>query len=70
MEDYIQKNIISPNNKFTKPTSVNLVFISGDMEDIDFLHTYDLYRKDPSTKKYHDAVGMMGFGGKYNFYFF
>lgn len=70
MEDYIQNNIISSNNKFTKPTSVNLVFISGDMEDIDFLHTYDLNRKDPSTERYHEAVGMMGFGGKYNFYFF
>jgi len=70
MEDYIQKNIIVPNNKFTKPTAVNLIFISGDMDDIDFLHTYDMYKKDPATQKYHDAVGMMGFGGKYNFYFF
>ena len=70
MEDYIQNNIISSNNEFTKPTSVNLVFISGDMEDIDFLHTYGLNTKDPSTNKYHEAVGMMGFGGKYNFYFF
>ncbi|MDA1346636.1 MAG: hypothetical protein O3C48_05405 [Crenarchaeota archaeon] len=70
MEDYIQKNIILQNNQFTKPTAVNLVFISGDLEDIDFLHTYDLLKKDPSTNKYHDAIGMMGFGGKYNFYFF
>jgi len=70
MEDYIQKNIISPNGEFSNPGTVNLVFISGDMDDIDFLHTYDLYRKDPSTDKYHDSVGMMGFGGKYNFYFF
>ena len=70
MEDYIQKNIITLNNKFTKPTAVNLVFISGDMDDVDFLHTYGLYKKDQTTQKYHDAVGMMGFGGKYNFYFF
>ncbi len=70
MEEYIQTNIISPNNQFTKPTSANLVFLSGDMDDIDFLHTYDLKRKDQSTGKYHEAVGMMGFGGKYNFYFF
>lgn len=70
MEEYIQTNIISANNQFTKPTSVNLVFLSGDMDDIDFLHTYDLKRKDPSTEKYHEATGMMGFGGKYNFYFF
>ena len=58
------------NNKFTKSSAVNLVFISGDMDDIDFLHTYDLRTKDVATKEYHEAVGMMGFGGKYNFYFF
>lgn len=70
MEEYLQTNIISTNNQFTKPTSVNLVFLSGDMDDIDFLHTYNLKRKDSSTDRYHEAVGMMGFGGKYNFYFF
>jgi hypothetical protein len=70
MEEYLQQNIISKNNAFTKPSAVNLVFISGDMEDIDFLHTYDLRTKDAATKEYHEAVGMMGFGGKYNFYFF
>ncbi len=70
MEEYIQTNIISTNFEFTEPTSVNLVFLSGDMDDIDFLHTYDLKRKDPSTNRYHEATGMMGFGGKYNFYFF
>jgi hypothetical protein len=70
MEEYLQQNIISKNNAFTKPSAVNLVFISGDMDDIDFLHTYDLRTKDVATKEYHEAVGMMGFGGKYNFYFF
>lgn len=70
MEEYIQQNIISKNNKFTKPSAVNLVFISGDMEDIDFLHTYELRTKDVATKEYHKSIGMMGFGGKYNFYFF
>jgi hypothetical protein len=40
------------------------------MDDIDFLHTYDLRTKDVATEEYHEAVGMMGFGGKYNFYFF
>ena len=70
MEEYIQQNIVSKNNVFTKPSAVNLVFISGDMDDIDFLHTYDLRTKDVATEEYHEAVGMMGFGGKYNFYFF
>ncbi len=70
MESYIHKNIISPNSQFSDPSSANLVFLSGDMDDIDFLHTYGLNRKDTSTNRYHDAVGMMGFGGKHNFYFF
>jgi hypothetical protein len=70
MEEYIQQNIISTNNSFTKPSSANLVFIAGDMDDIDFLHTYELRTKDTATNEYHDAIGMMGFGGKYNFYFF
>ena len=70
MEEYIQQNIVSKNNAFTKSSAVNLVFISGDMDDVDFLHTYDLRTKDVATKEYHEAVGMMGFGGKYNFYFF
>ena len=70
MEEYIQQNIISKKNSFTKPGAVNLVFISGDMEDIDFLHTYGLKTTDAATKESHEAVGMMGFGGKYNFYFF
>ncbi|RZD41820.1 MAG: hypothetical protein CXT78_10410, partial [Thaumarchaeota archaeon] len=70
MEEYIQQNIISQDNKFTKPSAVNLIFISGDMDDIDFLHTYGLKTKDVATEEYHEAVGMMGFGGKYNFYFF
>ena len=70
MEEYIQENIISGNNGFTKPSAVNLVFISGDMDDIDFLHTYGLRTTDAATKEDHEAVGFMGFGGKYNFYFF
>ncbi|ARS64443.1 hypothetical protein NMSP_0823 [Candidatus Nitrosomarinus catalina] len=70
MEEYLQQNIISRNNVFTKSSAVNLVFISGDMDDIDFLHSYDLRTRDVATKEDHEAVGMMGFGGKYNFYFF
>ena len=70
MEEYLQQNIISKNSIFTKPSAVNLVFISGDMDDIDFLHTYGLQTKDVATEEYHESVGMMGFGGKYNFYFF
>ena len=70
IEEYLQQNIILKNNAFTKSNAVNLIFISGDMDDIDFLHTYDLGTVDAATKQYHEAVGMMGFGGKYNFYFF
>ena len=40
------------------------------MDKIDFLHNYNLKTFDPSTKKNHEAIGFMGYGGKYNFYFF
>ena len=71
MQDYIYDNIISKNNKFNRSSSVNLVFLAGDMDDIDFLHTYNTVRMD-SANVYtnHEAVGLMGYGGKYNFYFF
>ena len=40
------------------------------MEKIDFLHNFKLHSIDPSTDEYHKAVGLMGYGGKYNTYFF
>ncbi len=70
IEDYIYENIIKSDSKLNKLSSANLIFIADDTEKIDFLHNYDLMRKDTTQKKIHHAVGLMGYGGKYNFYFF
>ncbi|QLH07207.1 hypothetical protein [Nitrosopumilus ureiphilus] len=70
VEEYIFNELISKNPSFHLPHSVNLVFIADDMDKIDFLHNYKLQSIDASTKQYHKAVGLMGYGGNYNTYFF
>jgi len=70
VEEYLYKNLISHDSSFNKANDVNLIFISADMDKIGFLHNYMLKTFDPSTKKPHEAIGLMGYGGNYNFYFF
>lgn len=70
MEDYIYQNIIAKDAKLNKANSANLIFISDDMSKIKFLHNYQVKRTDPSTKAVHNAVGLMGYGGRHNLYFF
>ncbi|MGI0063422.1 MAG: hypothetical protein ACREAL_00920 [Nitrosopumilaceae archaeon] len=70
VEKFLYENLISKDSSFNKANDVNLIFISGDMKKIDFLHNYNLKTIDPSTKKPHEDIGLMGYGGKYNFYFF
>jgi len=70
VEDFIYENIISKDNKLSKSSSVNFVFISGDMDDVDFLHNYKLKRTDGASDQPHKAIGLMGYGGNYNFYYF
>lgn len=70
VEEYIHANLVSQDPSLNSPNSANLVFISGDMGTVDFLHNYKVHTVDPATGKHHKAVGMMGYGGKYNTYFF
>jgi len=70
VEDFIYHNLISQDVSLNSPNSANLVFIADNMDGIDFLHNYKIRTQDPSTENYHDAVGLMGYGGKYNMYFF
>lgn len=70
VEEYIHANLVSQNISLNSPNSANLVFVSGDMGTVDFLHNYKVHSVDPATGKYHKAVGLMGYGGKYNTYFF
>ena len=70
MQDYIQQNIIAKDPKLNGASSANLVFISDGMDKVNFLHNYWLRKYDSAQTRLHDAVGLMGFGGRYNFYFF
>lgn len=70
VESFIYDNLIAKDSSLNHQNSANLVFIADDMKEIDFLHNYIIHTKDPSTDKYHKAVGLMGYGGKHNTYFF
>ncbi len=70
VEKFLYENLISADSNLNKPNSANLVFIADDMNKIDFIHNYKLNTFDPSTDKPHTALGLMGYGGNYNLYFF
>lgn len=69
-EEYIYNNLIKNDPNLNKPNSVNLVFISDGLDKVKFLHNYYVENKDKSTKTAHRAVGLMGYGGNHNMYFF
>lgn len=70
VEKYLYDKFIANNSDLNKPNSVNLVFLKGDLDDLDYLHNYYLAQRDKATNKPHNIVGMMGYGGNYNLYFF
>ena len=70
MEDFLYDNIIKTDDSLNRPNSVNLIFIADDMTKVNFLHNYQLKKFDSATSKPHNALGLMGYGGRYNFYFF
>jgi len=70
MENYLYENIISQNSNLNKPGSANLIFISGDLDQVDFLHNYKMKRTDTAQNQPHKAIGLMGYGGPHNLYFF
>jgi len=69
MEDYLYENIISQDPRLDSAPA-NLVFIADDMEQLDFLHNYQMRRIDSASNAVHNAIGLMGYGGTYNFYYF
>jgi len=70
VEKYIYDRFIANNSDLNKPNSVNLVFLKGDLSQLDYLHNYYLAQRDKSSNEVHNAMGMMGYGGNYNLYFF
>lgn len=70
METFLYETIIQNDPKLSKQNSANLIFISADMNDVNFLHNYKIKKPDSVNKNPHQAVGLMGYGANYNFYFF
>ena len=70
IEDFFYQELILPNPDYSNQNAANLIFIAGDPNQIEYIHNYYLKTKDPSMERSHEAVGLMGFGGNYNFYFF
>ena len=70
VEEFLYENLIAKDPNLSKLNSANLIFIADDMDKVDFLHNYKLTTDDPSTEKRHEEIGLMGYGGKYNTYFF
>jgi len=70
MEKFLYETIIQNDPKLSKQNSANLIFISADMNDVNFLHNYKIKKPDSVNKNAHQAVGLMGYGNNYNFYFF
>lgn len=70
MENFLYENIILGDLQLTKSNAANLIFIADDMDKIEFLHNYKIRKPDTLNKNPHSAVGLMGYGGQYNFYFF
>jgi len=70
MEDYLYDNIISQDVNLKKPGSANLIFISDDPDQVDFLHNYKVKRNDSAQDHTFEAVGLMGYGGPHNLYYF
>ncbi len=70
METFLFDTFIQDNIEFSKSSSVNLFFLKPDSEKLDFIYNYYVQNRDKATKEKHMALGMMGYGGNYNLYFF
>lgn len=69
-EAFLYETLVEPRSDAADGPSASLIFIAGDPDRIPFLHNYFLAKEDPSTVKRHVAVGLMGYGGNYDMYYF
>lgn len=70
IDQYIYQNLISKEPTLNQQNSANLVFIAADMNQVDYLHNYKLETYDVASRDFYKTVGLMGYGGQYNSYFF
>ena len=70
VERRIQESVISPEPGLAGPRAVNLVFLNMGPDLVPYLHNYYVAGRDKATGERVSAVGLMGYGGTYNTYFF
>lgn len=70
VERYIHESLVSPEPALSGPGAVNLVFLNMGPGQVPYLHNYYAEGRDKSTGERASAVGLMGYGGTYNTYFF
>ncbi len=70
LEKYLYDNIISKNNNLSDKNSVNMIFLKGGLDKVNYLHHYYVPKFDDAQNTQANAIGLMGYGGNYNLYFF
>lgn len=70
VEEYVYETMIASDPDLADPASANLVFLAAGPDDVGYLYSYGVDGHDKATGKPFTQVGMMGYGGNYNMYFF
>ena len=71
VEEQIYEIIIKDDSNLSSNDNINLVFLdSSDYFQWDFWKNYFVVQKDSSTDMSFQKIGLTGFGGNYNFYYF
>lgn len=70
VERRIQETLVSPEPAMAGPGAINLVFLNMGPDQVPYLHNYYAQGLDKATGERASAVGLMGYGGTYNTYFF
>ena len=71
VEKQIYELIIKDDSNLSSNDNINLVFLdSSDYFPWDFWKNYFVEQKDSSTEMKFTKIGLTGYGGNYNFYYF
>ena len=70
VEEYVYETMIASDPDLADLSSANLVFLAPDPNDVGYLYSYGVGGHDKATDKPFEQVGMMGYGGNHNMYFF
>ncbi|MDA1347196.1 MAG: hypothetical protein O3C48_08285, partial [Crenarchaeota archaeon] len=71
VEEQIYEIVIKDDPNLSSNDNINLIFLSSsDNTPWNFWKNYFIEQKDSSTKKQFTKIGLTGYGGNYNFYYF